>query len=104
MPHTIVWPTPATFYSFWDVRACFGLRTPGGKVLKDSDDVAAYLVREAGVITASGTGFMCDGFLRLCFASAPEMIVEGVRAAKQVFNALEGEHAPEAWGGLQKTS
>jgi hypothetical protein len=33
LPLVEVWPTPATFYSFWDVRACFGLRTPNGTVL-----------------------------------------------------------------------
>src|SRR5882672_3938789 len=24
IPQISVWPTPAAFYSFWDVRACFG--------------------------------------------------------------------------------
>ena len=96
MPHTTIWPTPATFYSFWDVRGCFGLRTPGGKVLRDSDDVTSYLVREVGVITASGTGFMCDGYLRLCFASSHEIVVEGLRAARAALGALEHARAPAA--------
>lgn len=88
MPLVRVWPTPATFYSFWDVRAAFGRTTPGGRPLCSSDDVAAYLVREAGVVTASGTGFMQDGYLRLSFAAPDETIVTGMRAAREALGRL----------------
>lgn len=88
MAHVRVWPTPASFYSFWDVRPTFGKTTPGGEVLRTSDDVAAYLIREAGVVTASGSGFMQDGYLRLSFATPNDTIVEGVRAAKQALARL----------------
>jgi aspartate aminotransferase len=91
MPHVRIWPSPATFYSFWDVRACFGLRTPGGHRLRDSDDVSAYLVRSAGVVTASGGGFMVDGYLRLCFATPETTIVEGMAAARSALSALQPE-------------
>lgn len=89
LAHVRIWPTPASFYSFWDVRKCHGKRTPDGKVLKDSDDVAAYLCTVAGVITASGTGFMQDGYLRLSFATPEEHIVQGMRAAKKALDALK---------------
>lgn len=88
LPHVTVWPTPATFYSFWDVRELFGRRTPKGKTLQTSDDVAQYLVAAAGVVTASGTGFMQDGFLRVSFATPDEHIVAGVRAAVQALGEL----------------
>ena len=29
IPHVEVWPTPASFYSFWDIRACFGKAAHG---------------------------------------------------------------------------
>lgn len=90
MPHVEVWETPATFYSFWDVTGAFGLRTPEGKRLADSDDVAAYLCTAAGVVTASGCGFMQDGFLRLAFDIPDEEIVEGMRQARRALEALEG--------------
>jgi aspartate aminotransferase len=89
LPLVVVWPTPATFYSFWDVRACFGRRTPTGSVLRDSDDVAAYLLEHAGVVTASGAAFMQDGYLRLSFASSDEDVVDGVRAAARALHELE---------------
>lgn len=88
MPHVTVWPTPASFYSFWDVRAAFGRTTPDGEVLRSSDDVAAYLVRSAGVVTASGGGFMQDGFLRLSFAIADDTIVQGMQATRRALGAL----------------
>ncbi|MDX1503312.1 MAG: aminotransferase class I/II-fold pyridoxal phosphate-dependent enzyme, partial [Thermoanaerobaculia bacterium] len=81
LAHVEVWPTPATFYSFWDVTACFGRRTPTGETLRSSDDVARYLLEEAGVIALSGQAFCQDGYLRTCFAIPDEEIVEGIRAA-----------------------
>lgn len=88
MPHVVVWDTPATFYSFWDVTGCFGRRTPDGAVLAGSDDVAAYLLREAGVVTGSGRAFMQDGFLRLSFATPEEDIVRGMAAAREALGRL----------------
>lgn len=89
IPHLEIWPTAASFYSFWDVTACLGRKTPDGEVLASSDDVAAYLVQAAGVVTASGVGFMQDGFLRLSFATPEEDIVSGMRAARQAFEVLQ---------------
>ena len=89
IPHVSVWPTAGAFYSFWDVRDSFGLRIPAGDLLRNSDDVAAYLLRAAGVVTASGAAFMQDGYLRLSFATAyEEEIVAGMAAARRAFAAL----------------
>lgn len=89
LPYAEVWPTPASFYSFWDMRATFGKRTPDGKVIATSDDVADYLVRSAGTITGSGAAFMQDGFLRVSFATPDDHIVQGVRAAAAALAGLE---------------
>lgn len=88
LPHVRIWPTPASFYSFWDVRDTFGRTTPEEDVLRTSDDVAAYLVRAAGVVTASGCGFMQDGYLRISFATPDETIVQGMRAARAALDQL----------------
>ncbi len=88
MPHTKIWPTPATFYSFWDVRECLGKKTPSGKILNNSDDISEYLCIDGGVIAASGTGFMQDGYLRLSFATPEEDIIEGMAAARKALGAL----------------
>lgn len=88
IPHVKIWPTPASFYSFWDVHETIGMRTPKGDVLHDSNDVAAWLVESEGVVTASGQGFMQNGYLRLSFATTDETIVEGMRGARRAFEAL----------------
>lgn len=88
LPGVEVWPTPAAFYSFWDVTGCFGKRKPDGGVIGNADDVAEYLLREAGVVTASGRAFMQDGFLRLSFAVAEGEIVGGMGAAREVLGRL----------------
>jgi aspartate aminotransferase len=88
LPHVKIWPSPATFYSFWDVRDCFGRRTPQGAVLANSDDVAAYLIEAAGVITASGQAFMQPGYLRVTFAVPDQELVAGLRAAGTALSAL----------------
>lgn len=86
--HVDVWPTPASFYSFWDVRQAFGRTTPQGQVLRTSDDVSAYLIQAGGVVTASGSGFMQDGYLRLSFAAPDETITGGMRAAREAMGRL----------------
>ncbi|MGH7657687.1 MAG: aminotransferase class I/II-fold pyridoxal phosphate-dependent enzyme, partial [Gemmatimonadales bacterium] len=88
LPHIKVWPTPATFYSFWDVRELFGRKTPAGTTLKTSNDVMEYLIRDAGVVTASGTGFMQDGYLRISFATPEDHIVKGIRSAAEALASL----------------
>ena len=88
LPFVKVWPTPATFYSFWDVRECFGKNTPAGETIRSSDDVTAYLLAEAGVVTASGTGFLQEGYLRISFATPDEHITAGIQAAAKALGAL----------------
>ena len=88
MPHVNIWPTPATFYSFWDVRQTFGMKTPGGDRIEDSNGLSRYLIRSEGVITASGSAFMQNGYLRLCFATEVETIQKGMAAARRALGAL----------------
>ncbi len=87
-PRVVVWPTPASFYSFWDVTGCFGLSTPDGRRIRSADDVAAWLAHSTGVITASGTAFEQEGYLRLSFAVAPDELQEGMAAARHAIEAL----------------
>ena len=88
LPLVKVWPTPASFYSFWDVRETLGRTTRDGTTLRSSDDVAEYLLTSEGVVTASGSGFMQDGYLRISFATPDEHIVNGIQSVARALDAL----------------
>lgn len=88
MPHAEIWPTPATFYSFWNVAGCLGKATPSGELIAGADDVSRYLLDEAGVVTASGRAFLQEGFLRLSFTTSDEDIAAGMDAAKAALGRL----------------
>ena len=88
MPHVEIWPTPAAFYSFWNVEGCLGRRTPQGETIATADDVSRYLLDEAGVVTASGRAFLQEGFLRLSFTTSDEDITRGMAAAAEALGRL----------------
>ena len=88
IPLARVTQTQGSYYSFWDVRETFGKKTPAGKLISDSEDLAHYLVDEFGVVTAPGKSFGIDGYLRLSFAVPHDCIAPGMEAARQAFAAL----------------
>jgi aspartate/methionine/tyrosine aminotransferase len=61
------------FYAFADIRE---LGIP-------SLELAEYLVKEAGVVLTNGSGFGCEGFIRLSYATAPEHIEEAMDRMKK---------------------
>jgi len=89
LPGVEVWPTPATFYSFWDVAGTFGKRTPEGRAIESSEDLALYLIERAGVVTAAGSAFLQEGYLRVSFAVPKEELEAGLAAAAEALAALE---------------
>lgn len=82
IPHVKIWPTAGAFYSFWDVRGVFG------KKVNNSDEVSYALARE-GVIAASGSSFMQEGYLRFSFATTEDQIRGGMELAKKTILALK---------------
>lgn len=88
LPGVEVWPTPATFYSFWDVSGLAGRRTPDGRELRGSEDVAVYLIETAGVVTAAGAAFLQEGFLRVSFAVPDDELEAGLAAASEALGRL----------------
>jgi len=88
LPGVDVWPTPATFYTFWDVTGTFGKKTPDGRVIEGSEDLAVWLIERAGVVTAAGAAFMQEGYLRLSFAVPGQEIDAGFAAAAEALAEL----------------
>lgn len=66
------------FYLFPEVSGCFGKKY-GEKTIKDSNDLAMYLLEEAHVATVSGDAFSMPGYLRLSYATSDDNIREAFR-------------------------
>lgn len=65
-------PRPqGAFYLFPDMRALIGKQAPGGFVIADDVDLAAYLLGK-GVAVVPGSGFGMPGFIRLSYATSDE--------------------------------
>jgi aspartate aminotransferase len=88
LAHVEVWPTPATFYSFWDVSTALGKRTDGGRTIASSSDLAEYLIERAGVVTAAGSAFLQEGYLRVSFAVPADELEAGLAAAAEALAEL----------------
>lgn len=72
-----IYPNGA-FYVFPNISGIFGKKTAEGKVIKDSSDVADYLLAEALVAIVPGSAFGAEGFMRLSYAMSMKAIAEGM--------------------------
>jgi aspartate aminotransferase len=70
-----------SFFVFPNVGGLFG-----GSI-RNSTDLAAHLLEEAGVVTISGVEFGRDGYLRLSYATPIERIEEGLYRLRRLFGA-----------------
>ena len=65
------------FYVMLNIKEQIG-RTLGGKLISNSDDFSLAFLESGKVATVSCTGFGCDNFIRLTYASSIESIKEGI--------------------------
>ncbi|MBI2212375.1 MAG: pyridoxal phosphate-dependent aminotransferase [Acidobacteria bacterium] len=71
------------FYVFPRVKSLFGKRG-----IRDSQDVATYLLEAAAVAVVPGSAFGQDDYVRLSYATSLESIKEGVRRMREAIEAL----------------
>lgn len=72
------------FYAFPNVARLYG-KSIQGKTIKNSSDLATYLLEEAKVALVSGDAFGADPYIRLSYATSMENIQKGLnRIAKAV--------------------
>lgn len=82
-------PTPeGAFYLFPDVSAFFGSKTPGGKVIRDSDDMCMYLLEEQNVALVPGSGFGSPEGIRISYAASMDDLKEAMRRIETGLKAL----------------
>ena len=65
------------FYAFPNVSALYG-RSVAGRTIKNSSDMAAYLLEEAKVALVSGDSFGADAYIRLSYATSMASIAKGL--------------------------
>jgi aspartate aminotransferase len=75
------------FYAFPRVSPLFGKRV-NGKLIRNSSDLAAYLLEEAKVALVSGDAFGADAYMRLSYATSMEIIVKGLDRIERAVSKL----------------
>ena len=76
------------FYVFPDMSEHLGKRTPDGKLMEGSLDLAAYFLDTSGVVTVPGIAFGAEGCIRLSYATSQDIIEKGVDAIEAALNSL----------------
>jgi aspartate aminotransferase len=82
-------PKPeGAFYAFPQIKGLFGLKTPGGKVVKDDVAFCELLLEEALVAVVPGGAFGDAGAIRISYAGKESELVEGLKRMKEWIKGL----------------
>jgi len=74
------------FYIMLNIEKQIG-KTLGGKKINNSDDFSLAFLESGMVATVSCTGFGCDNFIRLTYASSMESITKGIDRLEKFISA-----------------
>lgn len=76
------------FYLFPKCSSFYGKKTPDGSAIKNSSDLAMYLLEKGHVATVGGDAFGDPDCFRMSYATSDENIVEAMRRIKEALAAL----------------
>ncbi|MFI5452993.1 pyridoxal phosphate-dependent aminotransferase [Pedobacter sp. UC225_61] len=76
------------FYFFPEISSFFGKKDADGNVIKDSADLALYLLNVGHVATVGGDSFGNNNYIRLSYAASDESLVEALRRIKAALALL----------------
>ncbi|NWF08432.1 pyridoxal phosphate-dependent aminotransferase [Pseudomonas salomonii] len=88
IPGVSVTPPDGAFYVFANVSGLMGKLTPQGETLESDTQLVEYLLRDYGLATVSGAAYGMSPYVRLSFASAPDVIEEGCRRLRDACHDL----------------
>ena len=77
------------FYVFPDCSGLFGKKTVDGKELKDSNDVAGYLLETALVAVVPGIAFGAEGFFRISYAASEDFLKNAMQRIADACDQLK---------------
>ena len=81
-------PPQGAFYLFVKVSAYYGKKTEEEKEIRNSLDIAEYLLDRARVAVVPGVAFGEDEFIRISFATSEENLIEACKRTKEALLAL----------------
>lgn len=87
IPGLVVNVPQGAFYIFPDVSHYFGMSYEGNTI-KDADDLAMYLLKEAFVSTVSGAAFGDPNCIRISYAASEAQIRESVKRISEALAKL----------------
>ena len=76
------------FYFFPEISSFFGKKDPEGNVIKDSSDLALYLLNFGHIATVGGDSFGNNNYIRLSYAASDENLKEALRRMKDALSKL----------------
>jgi aspartate aminotransferase len=88
IPELGVTEPQGAFYYLLDVQHFVGRRTAKGESVTSSEAIAAYLLDAEGLAVMPGEGFGAPGFIRLSFATSPDVLREAASRLKRALAAL----------------
>ncbi|WP_225555114.1 pyridoxal phosphate-dependent aminotransferase [Sphingobacterium bovistauri] len=76
------------FYFFPEISSFFGKKDPNGNVIKDSSDLALYLLNFGHIATVGGDSFGNNNYIRLSYAASDDNLKEALRRMKDALGKL----------------
>jgi aspartate aminotransferase len=76
------------FYAFPNTGALYG-KSAEGRTVRNSSDLALYLLESAGVALVPGSAFGDDGFIRLSYATSEANIRKGLQRMGEAVSKLK---------------
>ncbi|WP_286863153.1 MULTISPECIES: pyridoxal phosphate-dependent aminotransferase [Sphingobacterium] len=76
------------FYFFPEISSFFGKKDQDGNIIKNSSDLALYLLNVGHVATVGGDSFGNDNYIRLSYAASDESLIEALKRIKAALGNL----------------
>jgi aspartate aminotransferase len=77
------------FYLFPKCSSFYGKKTPDGKTITDSTELALYLLEQGHVATVGGDAFGAPDCFRMSYATSDDNIIEAMRRIKVTLAKLK---------------
>lgn len=77
------------FYFFPEISSFFGKKDEQGNEIKNSSDLALYLLNVGHVAVVGGDSFGNDNYLRLSYAASDEQLTEALNRIKEALGKLK---------------